>query len=147
VDVIRTSFATVAREFGITEENAPGFTAFSTTAARLERQWRDEKRRMAADFEGDRVVGFYSLLWQAHDECELNHLCVLPAYRHKGIGTALLENAFQTAQQRNCKKMNLAIVEENRILRTWYERHGFAHTGTKKFSFFPFTCGYMTKTL
>ncbi len=40
--------------------------------------------------------------------------------------------------------MRLSIVEENRVLRSWYERNGAVHTGTEKFSFFPFTCGYMT---
>ena len=31
VEVIRSSFLTVATEFGFTEENAPRFTAFATT--------------------------------------------------------------------------------------------------------------------
>ena len=28
-----------------------------------------------------------------------------------------------------------------------YEQNGAVHTGTKKFDFFPFTCGYMVKEL
>ena len=32
-------------------------------------------------------------------------------------------------------------------LRNWYEDNGAVHTGTKKFDFFPFTCGYMVKEL
>ena len=39
--------------------------------------------------------------------------------------------------------MKLSIVEENTVLRKWYERNGAVHTGTEKFDFFPFTCGYM----
>ena len=35
VRVIRTSFQTVADEFGFTEENAPRFTAFATSKERL----------------------------------------------------------------------------------------------------------------
>ena len=31
----------------------------------------------------------------------------------------------------------------HRVLRRWYERFGAVHTGTEKFDFFPFTCGYM----
>ena len=31
VKVIKESFATVAKEFGFTVENVPGFTAFATT--------------------------------------------------------------------------------------------------------------------
>ena len=43
--------------------------------------------------------------------------------------------------------MELGIVEENKKLRMWYESLGFIHTGTKKFDFFPFTCGYMEMKL
>ena len=39
--------------------------------------------------------------------------------------------------------MDLSIVEENTVLRAWYESYGAVHTGTEKFDFFPFTCGYM----
>ena len=39
--------------------------------------------------------------------------------------------------------MNIGIVEENRILKKWYESFGFKHIRTQKFDFFPFTCGYM----
>jgi len=35
VEVIQTSFMTVAREFGFTQENAPRFTAFAITDERL----------------------------------------------------------------------------------------------------------------
>ena len=77
VIVIRTSFQTVADEFGFTVQNAPRFTAFATTEERLEAQ----------------------------------------------------------------------LVEENRVLRKWYESFGFIHIGTQKFDFFPFTCGYMEKNL
>ena len=44
-------------------------------------------------------------------------------------------------------KMNIGIVEENTVLRKWYEDNGFVHTGTRKFDFFPFTCGYMEKKI
>ncbi len=147
VGVIRESFGTVARDFGFTKENAPGFTAFSITAERLRRQLHDEQHYMAACFQGDRLIGYYSLLYPARQECELNHLSVLPAYRHNGVGASLLEDAFRNARLRGCEKMNLGIVEENQVLRSWYERHGFVHTGTEKFPFFPFTCGYMVKQL
>ena len=46
-----------------------------------------------------------------------------------------------------CKKMSIGIVEENKVLRKWYENNGFIHIGTKKFDFFPFTCGYMERDL
>ncbi len=142
VEVIRSSFLTVANELGFTRENAPRFTAFAVTPARLYTQF-DEGRPMYAYFDKNQIIGYYSLLLQDKNECELNNLCVLPEHRRKGIGEQLLKHAADTARQRRCRVMNIAIVEENALLRKWYEAHGAKHMETKKFDFFPFTCGYM----
>lgn len=147
VNVIRESFSTVASEFGFSEENAPRFTAFATTKERLDWQLNNENRPMYGYYENGKMVGYYSLSLQDHQECELNNLCVLPEYRHKKLGHKLLENAFENARKMNCKKMNIGIVEENQVLRKWYENYGFLHIRTEKFDFFPFTCGYMVKEL
>lgn len=146
-EVIRESFLTVAQEYGFTEENVPRFTAFATTSERLSKQY-DEGRPMFGYFGDDnQLVGYYSLYIQENEECELNNLCVLPGYRHKHIGEILFSHALMTAADRGCKKMNIGIVEENQKLRIWYEKLGADHIGTKKFDFFPFTCGYMEKTI
>ena len=145
--VIRESFATVAEEFGFTVENAPRFTAFATTEDRLKFHLLEEHRPMYAFYDNGKIVGYYSLFVQDNNECELNNLCALPAYRHRGIGEELLKHAFETAEKLNCNKINIGIVEENNVLRKWYESFGFVHTGTQKFDFFPFTCGYMEKYL
>jgi len=147
VKVIRESFITVADEFGFTVANAQRFTAFATTEERLIWHLLGEHRPMYAYYEGDVIVGYYSLLKQENNECELNNLCVLPEYRHKKIGEKLLNNAFEVAKSLGCNKMNIGIVEENQVLRKWYESFGFVHVGTQKFDFFPFTCGYMEKNL
>ena len=147
VDIIRKSFQTVADEFGFTVDNASRFTAFATTEERLGWQLENEPRKMFV-YEQDGVIcGYYSLLMQDNNECELNNLAVLPEYRHHGIGKKLLEHAYVSAQNQGCKIINIGIVEENQQLRKWYEQNGAEHTGTKKFDFFPFTCGYMVKEL
>ncbi len=147
VYVIRSSFQTVADTFGFTEENAPRFTAFATTEQRLNWQLKAEHRPMYAYYEGDKIVGYYSLAVLENGECELNNLCVLPECRHQGIGEKLLEHAFEEALGLGCGKMKIGIVEENKQLRKWYEDYEFVHLGTQKFDFFPFTCGYMERTL
>lgn len=147
VEVIRKSFLTVAQEFGFTKENAPRFTAFATTSERLNHQY-DEGRPMYGYFdENGQISGYYSLHIQENAECELNNLCVLPEYRHRHIGEILFFHALMTASDRGCYKVNIGIVEENKELRTWYEKLGAHHIGTKKFDFFPFTCGYMEKDI
>lgn len=147
VKVIRESFLTVAEEFNFTVDNAPRFTAFATTEDRISWHLHGEHRPMYAYYENGKIIGYYSLALQDSNECELNNLCVLPAFRHKGIGAKLLTHAFQVAKEQGLTKMNIGIVEENKRLRDWYETFGFVHTGTEKFEFFPFTCGYMVKKL
>jgi len=147
VKVIRQSFQTVADEFGFTKENAPLFTAFAVDEARV-LMWKNEQHRlMFGYFEGDRLKGYYNLAFLPEGECELGSLSVLPQWRHLGIGGLLLEDAVSRAQALGLGKMKLSIVEENRVLRKWYEDHGFVHTGTVKYDFFPFTCGYLEKEL
>ena len=142
-DVIRKSFQTVADEFGFTRENAPRFTAFATTEERLAWHMDGEHRLMYLDEEEGRICGYCSLLLLENGVCELGSLSVLPEYRHRGIGFRLLQHVEKAARVHDCTVMNLSIVEENTVLRNWYERCGAVHTGTEKFDFFPFTCGYM----
>lgn len=147
VEVIRQSFKTVADEFGFTPDNAARFTAFATTEDRLSWQMDNENRLMYI-YEQDGIpCGYYSLLMQENEECELNNLSVLPEHRHLGIGKKLLDHAYESAKNAGCKVINIGIVEENAVLRKWYEQNGVVHIGTKKFDFFPFTCGYMKKVI
>lgn len=147
VEVIRKSFLTVAQEYGFTQDNAPRFTAFDINSEALYKQF-DEGRPMYAYFDEDeQILGYYSLNIQEDGECELNNLCVLPKYRHKKIGESLFFHGLMIAADRGCVKVNIGIVEENKKLRAWYEKLGAKHIGTKKFDFFPFTCGYMEKTV
>ncbi len=83
VNVIRESFLTVANDYGFTVENAPRFTAFATTKERLNWHLNGEHRPMYAYDDNGIIVGYYSLALLENNECELNNLCVLPAYRHK----------------------------------------------------------------
>ncbi|MDD7516883.1 GNAT family N-acetyltransferase [Ruminococcus flavefaciens] len=148
VRVIKTSFMTVADEFGFTAENAPRFVAFATTYEKLFTQYDEEHRPMFGYFsEKGSIIGYYSLLLLENNECELNNLCVLPEYRHNNIGGKLFADACAKAKDMGCEKLVFSIVEENVKLRKWYEKHGAVHTDTKKFDFFPFTCGCMEKVL
>ena len=64
VQVIRNSFATVAKEFNITEENAPRYTAFATDENRLNWHLNGEHRPMFGYVADGKIVGYclkYSL--------------------------------------------------------------------------------------
>ncbi len=145
VAVIRESFQTVADDLGFTPENAPRFTAFATDEERIGKQFHEEHRPMFGYFEGEKLVGYYSLT--KGKTCELSNLAVLPAYRHNGIGGQLLKHSIKTAVERGSRVMRIGIIEENQVLRKWYESHGFEHVGTNKFPFLPFTVGTLMMRL
>ena len=147
VNLIRSSFMTVADEFGFTEESAPRFTAFAISEVKLYWHMDEEHRPMIVAEKDGVLCGYYSLLIQENGACELNNLAVLPQYRHSGIGRQLLEHSFALAKRMGCRTVNIGIVEENTVLRKWYEQNGAVHIGTKKFDFFPFTCGYLKRDL
>jgi len=144
-EVIRKSFMTVAEEFHITPENGGRFTAFSMREGKLLKERERGDSHFVYEKDG-KIVGCFGLRF-GEKEAELNHLCVLPEARHEKIGESLVFRAFTEARNREAKKILLSLVEENKRLKEWYETFGFEETETKKFDFFPFTCGYMEKKL
>lgn len=78
------------------------------------------------------------------DGATLDHLAVLPPYRHLGLGKELVAYAADYAKDHlGAQKIQIGIVEENTVLKTWYQSQGFIHTGTKTFDHLPFTVGFM----
>lgn len=43
----------------------------------------------------------------------------------------------------HAKKLGIAIIEENTVLKDWYILNGFTPTGSKKFEHLPFTVGFL----
>lgn len=144
-DVIKQSFLPVAKKFNITKENSPNYVAFSVNTEKLKKQYLNG-RKMYVYEDNEHIIGYFSLEL-SDNECEINNLCVLPEYQHKGIGKELLNYAVLSAKQHNISKIKLSIIEENTILKNWYSSSGFVHTHTIKFDSFSFTCGYMEMEL
>ena len=140
-EVIRQSFATVAKDFGWTRDNAPGHVSFRT----------DEQlaNKTTAGyfpfglFVGEKIVGFVSLTNKGDGSYELNKLSVLPEWRHCGYGKMLLDFCKAKVREFGGNKITLDMIEENTRLKDWYIANGFVPAGTKKFEHLPFTTGYM----
>lgn len=145
LDIIRSSFITVAKKFGLTERNCPSHTAFMTID-KLEKQF-DDGRPMFLFYQDEIPVGCFSLAKCSNDEWELNNLAVLPEYRHLGIGKALVDYAVTTVKNYGGNKISIGIIEENSILKIWYLKLGFNHISTRKFEHLPFTVGFMEMSL
>ena len=141
LEIIRSSFITVAKEFDLTENNCPSHTAFMTID-KLEKQF-DDNRPMFLFYQEDIPVGYFSLTKCNDGEWELNNLAVLPEFRHSGIGKALIDYAVARVKNYDGNKISIGIIEENTKLKEWYLKLGFKHISTRKFEHLPFTVGFM----
>ena len=141
-EVIRTSFATVANNLGLTEQNCPKYVGFVTTAERLQTHcnwgWL-----MYGLYGNKRLFGYVSISKEADGAYEMHNLAVLPEYRHMGYGKQLLDFCVVKVMESGGNKIKISITEENTALKNWYAAYGFVHTGVKKFEHLPFTSGYM----
>lgn len=88
-------------------------------------------------------VGYFSIMKNGNT-AELDNLAVLPSYRRFGIGREMIDFAKKYASEHlQANKLTIGIIEENTVLKKWYESLGFIHTGTKAFPHLPFTVGFM----
>lgn len=141
LNIIHKSFQTVADELNLTKDNCPSHTAF-IPIDKLVSQFDNGTAMFLYQYNGN-FIGYFSLSVN-NDSVELNNLAVLPEYRHLGIGKELVDYAITYSKNiLGANKIKIGIVEENTILKEWYENLGFVHTGTKKFEHLPFTVGFM----
>lgn len=141
IEVIRQGFETVAKDFGLTENNCPSNGAF----IKLDRLLADKNKGnyMYGLFSENKLIGFMQLEKKDDEEYELKNVTVLPSFRHNQYGEMLLQFAFNKVNELNGKKMTIGIIEDNTVLKQWYLKNGFTHTGTKKIDFLPFMVGFM----
>lgn len=66
-------------------------------------------------------------------ELYIDCLTVLPAFRGKSIGSALVEDAISTSQQKNLPAAGLLVDLENEKALRLYQRMGFIHKNIRSF--------------
>ena len=141
LDIVHKSFQTVADEMILTKDNCSSYTAFMPIE-KLISQFENNTPMLLYQYNGC-FAGYFSLSINDYS-VELNNLAVLPEYRHLGIGKELVDYAITYSKNiLGANKIKIGIVEENTILKEWYEKIGFVHTGTQKFEHLPFTVGFM----
>lgn len=73
------------------------------------------------------AVCFFGLsTFEARPLLNIHDLAVVPEFRGKGIGRALLTEAEARARERGCCKLTLEVQDDNRRARGLYESFGFA---------------------
>ena len=141
LEVIRKSFGTVAKDFGLTKENCLTNGAF----IEIERLVSDISKgiKMFGLFVNNEQMGFVAVAKQNGSIYEIEKLAVLPSYRHLGYGKVLMDFTRQYIKSQNGEAIVIGIINENRILKQWYSAYGFVEIGTKVFSHLPFTVCFM----
>ena len=135
-EVLRTSFATVAAEFGLTKENMPGSAAFIQT----ERLVADKEKGIVMYVleENDVMVGFVALNNKGDNVFELQSLNMVPAYRHKGYGKQLVDFCKEEVKKQGGTKISGGIIGQNVRAIDWFVgTNGFVHLGTREIPNMP----------
>jgi ribosomal protein S18 acetylase RimI-like enzyme len=140
-EVIRRGFLTVAKDFGLTKENSPTNGAFIQKERLAEE--RGKGHIMYGMTDQSKIIGYMQLERNTQELYYLQKLVILPEYRHKGLGTRLLDYAREQVGEMGGKRISIGIIEENAVLKNWYLAYGFKPTGTRKFEHLPFTVGFM----
>ncbi len=81
-------------------------------------------------FESDEIVGAAVCVWgfstfTGRPSLNIHDLAVLPDFRGRGIGHALLAEAERRARERDSAKLTLEVHDSNAGAKRLYERFGF----------------------
>jgi N-acetylglutamate synthase-like GNAT family acetyltransferase len=141
VAIIRRAFGTVAEAMGIKEETTPFFPAFMT------KEKLGETRGKGAIFWGlfvdGKQAGFVAVEKEKDSKYFMKRLAVLPEYRHGGNGRNLVNAAIDYVKKQGAKKLHIAMVNEEKVLKDWYLAMGFKESSVQKFEHLPFSVCFM----
>lgn len=145
VAVIRESFLTVAEEFKLTVENAPTNPAF------IELDWlikmKEKGIALFGVYNEDTQIGFVAIERAKEGRYYMEKLAVLPEFRHKGYGRRIMDFVCDYIRSNGGGKIGIGIINENSILKQWYQNYGFQEDELKKFAHLPFTICLMSKEI
>jgi ribosomal-protein-alanine N-acetyltransferase len=77
------------------------------------------------------AVVAYCAGWVIFDELHINNLAVDPAWRRRGVASALLTFVLQAAAAEGAARSTLEVRRSNEPARRLYERFGFAFAGVR----------------
>lgn len=143
VKVIQQSFITVAEQFNLTKENAPTNAAFITAEDLIKMQ--EKGIQMFGAYQGSNQVGFAAIEKSDKGIFFLEKLSVIPEHRHNGYGKRIMDFVFDYVANEGGNKISIGVINENSVLKKWYQEYGFIETGIRNFSHLPFGVCFMEK--
>ncbi|MGG1398175.1 ribosomal protein S18-alanine N-acetyltransferase [Bacillus salipaludis] len=81
--------------------------------------------------EEDKIIG-YCGAWIVIDEAHITNIAILPGYRGKRLGEALLQKMMSVAREMGAKSMTLEVRVTNQIAQSLYRKFGFQNGGIRK---------------
>ena len=78
-----------------------------------------------------KIIG-YCGMWLVADEAHITNIAVLPEYRGKKLGAALLEKMIEIAKNHDVTLMTLEVRVSNVVAQKLYEKFGFQIGGLRK---------------
>ena len=103
-----------------------GFT-FSTILERME----NKNILYFAAEENGHTVGFADVEFRGK-QAKILGLAVLPEFRGKGIGRALVQRCVSAAKKRGCSRVVMFVAEDNAAAQSLYSKFGFRKSGVLK---------------
>jgi len=90
------------------------------------------------------IIGCVAFERANSEVCYLERLAVLPGYRRRGFGKALVERAVSEAKHLGVNYVSIGIIAEHTELKDWYKRLGFVEGESKEFPLLPFCVTVMS---
>ncbi len=103
---------------------------WSWTPPRIARQIRDPNTTVLMGEFGGQFAGF-AIMSFAEEHAHLNLLAVLPAFRGRGLGRALLAWLEKTARYADARRIILEVRAGNNAARAFYRKLGFREVAYK----------------
>ena len=145
--LLNEAFGTVAKEFGLTKENASTNSAF-ITSDELKAQLI-ENREFYTYVDKGKNIGFVAIekSLTAPDTFYVEKLAVIPDYRHQGIGRLLIDFASNRIAELGGIYISVSLINSNTVLKSWYSQQGYVECSIKTFEHLPFDVCFMGKNI
>ncbi len=81
--------------------------------------------------EDDKIIG-YCGAWVVIDEAHITNIALLPSYRGRQLGEALLRKMMSIAKDMGARSMTLEVRVTNHVAQSLYRKLGFQNGGIRK---------------
>lgn len=81
--------------------------------------------------EDGKIIG-YCGVWIVLDEAHVTNVAVLPEYRGRKFGDALMRKLIEVAKEKGARTMTLEVRVTNHIAQSLYRKMGFQNGGIRK---------------